>query len=231
MVKRTVRKSKVDDLPDLESGFEEIKSLFRSGQIPKEVDYIKLIEYTHYLHKLLGIEGDDEGHVPQLGQGLMLSDEGVLSVDESIFEIEAGDGLDLNESGVLSAKGGNGITATEDGLSLTLDLGLSTLGVFYGAKFYASNDAFIVFFTVATGVETVHVTATCFSRGAHFLSMGNNSKARYIGIAPNTQYHLTPGQFMLDFETDDLKADNVISVYEKVLSGVDLEHKMSLKKF
>ena len=232
MVKGTVKNPKSDGLPDLEVGFEKLQLLFQAGKVPVAKDYVDLIKYTHYLHMLLGIEGD-EGveHEPQLGEGFILSDENVLSVDVPFLEIEAGNGLERSESGVLSAKGGQGIIATEDGLSLSLDLGLSTLGVFYGAKYYASNDAFIVFFTVATGVVSVHVTAACFSRGGHFLSMKNNSKARYIGIAPNTQYHLTPGQFLLDFETDDLQADNIVTVYENDMEGGDIEHEMSLKKF
>lgn len=232
MVKGTVKNPKSDGLPDLERGFEKLKPLFQAGRVPLAADYIDLIKYTYYLHKLLGIEGEEGvGHQPQLGEGFILSDENVLSVDMSILKIVAGDGLEMSESGVLSAKAGKGILATEDGLSLTLDLGLSTLGIFYGAEFYASNDAFVVFFSVATEVSDVHVTATCFSRGGHFLSMDNNSKARYINIAPNTQHHLTPGQFVLDFKTADLKVGNIIIVYENSIDGADIEHELSLKKF
>lgn len=128
------KKVKIDDLPALESGFEEIKPLFRSGQVPKEQGYIKLIEYVHYLHKLLGIEGE-EGHEPQLGQGLVLSDEGVLSVDVSKIKFEAGDGLNMSDDGVLSAIGGTGITSTADGIKMTSTLGLSALAFFMGRSF------------------------------------------------------------------------------------------------
>lgn len=67
------------ELPKLEKGFEEIKSLFKTGAIPKESDYASMIEYVHYLHRLLGVEGSDPAHTPQLGNGFIIEN-GVLSV-------------------------------------------------------------------------------------------------------------------------------------------------------
>ncbi|HBO5143996.1 TPA: hypothetical protein L4W69_004507, partial [Pseudomonas aeruginosa] len=67
-------------LPEPEYGFQEVAHLFRAGAVPQEADYRKLIEYVHYLHKLLGIEGE-EGHTPALGPGLTTSSGGVLEVD------------------------------------------------------------------------------------------------------------------------------------------------------
>lgn len=230
MVKRTLKKVKIDDLPALESGFEEIKPLFRSGQVPKEQDYIKLIEYVHYLHKLLGIEGE-EGHEPQLGQGLVLSDEGVLSVDVSKIKFEAGDGLNMSDDGVLSAIGGTGITSTADGLKMTSTLGLSALAFFYGAEFYASDDAFNVFLMRA---EPSGVMARGFSKGAHFLSMDNGSKSRYEGIAPEDEQQLNPGQFTFSYRTSEpMEVGNKIILYEQDIAGGggSVEHTLVLTTF
>lgn len=66
-------------LPGLEVGYNELKSLFEAGSVPREKEFSKLISYVHYLHKLLGVEGDDQNHVPVLGSGLTVND-GVLSV-------------------------------------------------------------------------------------------------------------------------------------------------------
>lgn len=80
MAKRVLRSESESELPDLQMGHADIKSLFRTGAIPREMDYASLIEYVHYLHKLLGIEGSDPSHTPQLGGGLVLNESGVLSV-------------------------------------------------------------------------------------------------------------------------------------------------------
>ena len=71
----------VKALPALGEGFTEIKNLFKAGAVPRQLDYERLIEYVHYLHKLLGVEGEEEAHDPALGHGLTTSEEGVLCVD------------------------------------------------------------------------------------------------------------------------------------------------------
>lgn len=78
MAKRVLRSE--SELPELQMGHAEIKSLFKTGAIPREMDYASMIDYVHYLHKLLGIEGSDPSHTPQLGGGLVLNESGVLSV-------------------------------------------------------------------------------------------------------------------------------------------------------
>lgn len=72
---------KVAELPELPVGYLELKNMFKSGGVPRELDYVKLIEYVHYLHKLIGIESDEPDHVPTLGGGLVVNDKGVLSVE------------------------------------------------------------------------------------------------------------------------------------------------------
>lgn len=72
---------KVAELPELPVGYLALKNLFKAGGVPREFDYVKLIEYVHYLHKLIGIESDEPDHVPTLGDGLVVNDKGVLSVE------------------------------------------------------------------------------------------------------------------------------------------------------
>lgn len=71
----------VKALPALGEGFTEIKNLFKAGAVPRQLDYERLIEYVHYLHKWLGVEGEDEAHEPALGHGLTTSENGVVCVD------------------------------------------------------------------------------------------------------------------------------------------------------
>ncbi|HEK1310960.1 TPA: hypothetical protein SMQ86_006063 [Pseudomonas aeruginosa] len=96
---------KTTALPGLEHSFEEIAHLFRTGAVPREVDYRKLIEYVHYLHKLLGIEGD-AGHSPALGPGLTVTSGGVMSVDVATL---ASSGLIANGA-TLAVGAGAGIS-------------------------------------------------------------------------------------------------------------------------
>lgn len=65
--------------PRLGLGHAELQPLFEAGSVPRETEISELISYVNYLHKLLGVEGDDQNHVPTLGRGLTIN-EGVLSV-------------------------------------------------------------------------------------------------------------------------------------------------------
>ncbi|MCO2278946.1 hypothetical protein FA378_31115 [Pseudomonas aeruginosa] len=100
-------------LPEPEYGFQEVAHLFRAGAVPREADYGKLIEYVHYLHKLLGIEGE-EGHTPALGPGLTTSSGGVLEVDGATL---AGNGLSASGA-VLSVGAGSGISVSSTQVSV-----------------------------------------------------------------------------------------------------------------
>lgn len=81
MAKRKAGLENETGLPDLPVGHLELKGKFMPGSMPRELDYVQLIDYVHYLHKLIGIEGDDSEHQPALGAGLVLNDHGVLSVE------------------------------------------------------------------------------------------------------------------------------------------------------
>ncbi|MCH4872978.1 hypothetical protein [Pseudomonas sp. TMW22091] len=127
------------ELPELEKGFEEIKSLFRTGAVPKESDYASMIEYVHYLHKLLGIEGADSDHTPQLGSGLT-----------------------TNADGVLSVLGYESRSAAEK-----VDAWISNIAYRLRATHMAISDECAVFFAYEAGDEGPATVATGFARQAN----------------------------------------------------------------
>lgn len=79
MVARKAKNGTKSDIPGLDVGYVEVKSLFEVGAVPREEEFAKFISYVHYLHKLLGVEGDNEEYVPTLGSGFSVNN-GVLSV-------------------------------------------------------------------------------------------------------------------------------------------------------
>lgn len=70
-----------DGVPELESGFFDIKDYFKGGSVLRESDFAALIDYVHYLHCLLGVESEDSEYSPAVGDGLMLNEVGVLTLD------------------------------------------------------------------------------------------------------------------------------------------------------
>ena len=114
MAKRESKVEGVNALPELEAGFAEIKNLFKAGAVPREADYAMLIEYVHYLHKLLGVEGADGSPGPGLGGGLIKETDSGLSVDASVL---AGGGLGYSGS-VINVGAGAGITVDTNSVIL-----------------------------------------------------------------------------------------------------------------
>lgn len=154
MVKHIEKSNSVHALPELGSGFNDIAPLFRAGCLPRAGDYLKLIEYVHYLHKLLGIEGVGEFYVPRLGEGLTVSD-GVLSVDVTSAAL-AGAGLVESDEG-LSVNVGSGLVILDDKVALAASSWEHMMGRFYGASHIAVNDYVVMFFSaVSSGLVTVH---------------------------------------------------------------------------
>lgn len=46
MAKRETKVEGVKALPELEDGFKKVKDLFKAGAVPREADYVMLIEYV-----------------------------------------------------------------------------------------------------------------------------------------------------------------------------------------
>ena len=90
MAKHETKAVGVNELPELEFDFKAITSVFKAGAVPREADYVKLIKYVHYLHQLLGVEGDGDAPAPGLGHGLVRNEHTVLSIDVDAL---AGTGL------------------------------------------------------------------------------------------------------------------------------------------
>lgn len=70
-----------DVVPELEPGFFEIKDYFKRGSVLRESDFAALIDYVHYLHCLLGVESEDSEYSSAVGDGFMLNESGVLTLD------------------------------------------------------------------------------------------------------------------------------------------------------
>lgn len=120
MAKRETKDEGDNALPELEAGFTDIKNFFKAGAVPREADYAKLIEYVHYLHKLLGVEGEEEGHEPTLGHGLTTSDDGVLCVDAQAL-VGAPLTTDDNNKLTLDASAAAGYGLSGDGSKLAFN--------------------------------------------------------------------------------------------------------------
>ena len=227
MAKRENKVEGVNGLPDLELGVNGIKGLFKAGAVPREADYAKLIEYVHYLHKLLGIEAEDGSPGLGLGVGFKKEDDSVLGVD---VEVLAGGGLTSNGS-VFNVGEGKGITVDTDtvsldaesaaGLGLTGSDGVINVGVglgldlsdnyvalapdswkymfakLYGASQWASTSMALVFFT----------RMTSFSVLARGITIGGTmfgdsaSQFSWNGKAPDNAYSsLDRNNFTFTFE-------------------------------
>ncbi|MCO2768927.1 hypothetical protein FA292_30455 [Pseudomonas aeruginosa] len=189
-------------LPEPEYGFQEVAHLFRAGAVPREADYGKLIEYVHYLHKLLGIEGE-EGHTPALGPGLTTSSGGVLEVDGAtlagnglsasgaVLSVGAGSGISVSSTQV-SVNGatlaGNGLSANGATLAVGAGSGISVSstqvsvnGATLAGNGLVANGAVL---SVGTG-EGISVTAD--KVGLHFnATIGNNSN-KNGGLGADTE--------------------------------------------
>lgn len=185
MVRRKSKVEGVNELPELEAGFTEIKSLFKAGALPREADYVKLIEYVHYLHKLLGNEGAEGSPGPGLGGGLIKNDDSVLSVDGSVLAggglsysgsvigVGAGAGITvetntitldaLNVAGngltgagaVINVGAGAGIKVDSDKVSLAENSWEYIFAKLYGATHWVRNELVVVYFTRVTETSVV----------------------------------------------------------------------------
>lgn len=165
MAKRESKVEGVNVLPELEAGFTEIKNLFKAGSVPRESDYTKLIEYVHYLHKLLGVEGSDGDKGPGLGEGLSLSSEGLLNVEV-----------------------GSGIEILENKISLSKDISAYIMGGVLNATHCAVHDRVIIFFNVLERDLGNVAVARVFSRGIDFLDSNLDFFKLNSTITPNGGY-------------------------------------------
>lgn len=146
MIKYAVRPKIVNELPDLVVSYDALVALFAKGKVPREQDYLKLLEYINYLHILLGIEGRGE---PALGAGLNASG-GKLNVDTP----SVGNGLNVKD-GVVSAIGSESIRVVGKSISLVSEA-VSESMIFreYGATFMAvdSDKRFIYLLSSLNGL-------------------------------------------------------------------------------
>lgn len=231
MAKREI-KAKVEQdegvkaLPELGEGFAEIKNLFKAGAVPRQLDYERLIEYVHYLHKLLGVEGEEEAHEPALGHGLTTSEEGVLCVDAKALVGAsmitygdnklsfgavgaAGAGL-IGDHAVLSfnasavAAEGSGLSGVGSSLSFNaLEVAGSGLS---GAGSQLTFDAEAVAgsgLTVANNTLNVNTDALRLSTVSWFYEQMSRFKATHFALAPiddnNTVPKVSDAHFILFF--------------------------------
>ena len=114
MAKRETKVEGVKALPELEDGFKKVKDLFKAGAVPREADYVMLIEYVHYLHKLLGVDGEEGSSGPGLGVGFIKAEGSALGVD---IDGLAGAGL-TGANSVFNVGAGNGIIVGDNTVSL-----------------------------------------------------------------------------------------------------------------
>lgn len=165
MAKRKSKVEGVNELPELEAGYTDIKNLFKAGAVPREMDYLKLIEYVHYLHKLLGVEGSDGDKGPGLGEGLSLSSEGLLNVEV-----------------------GSGIEILENKISLSKDISAYIMGGILNATHCAVHDRVIIFFNVLERDGGNIAVARVFARGIEILEMNLDYFKLNSTIEPNGGY-------------------------------------------
>jgi hypothetical protein len=80
-----------------------IKALFKTGDVPTEDSFKRLIDYIRAPHLLLGLEKADGSEGTGLGAGLTLDKENKLTVDTAVTDLTAGDGIAVSDR-VVSAK-------------------------------------------------------------------------------------------------------------------------------
>lgn len=213
MAKRETKVEGVKELPELEGGFKKVKDLFKAGAVPREADYVMLIEYVHYLHKLLGVEGEDGSSGPGLGVGFIKAEGSALDVDVDAL---AGAGL-TGANGVFNVGAGNGIIVDDNTISLATDSWKYMFAKLYQATHWAGDNAVSVFFTK---MSPTHVVVRGIATGSYVFGP-YMSDFTWQGVAPLIEYSSLDRSY---FTFVYLKGDTISGVFDVWLTRVGIIH-------
>lgn len=203
MSKYAGRSGDVNEFPQLELRYGELTALFAEGKVPRQEEYLKLLNYIHYLHVLLGIEGRDS---PALGRGLNVSG-GRLYID---LKVKAGNGLKL-VGGVVSAQGSSTIKVTKDSIDMvSATVSNSMIYSVFGATHKAVHVNIIFLFSSRNGI----LYARGFAKNGYHLSASSGSAIwKYENEVPEKNgYYCDAINVCARYKNAELKVGAVIRV-------------------